>query len=73
MPSDPLLELDDITLWNTQVILHLSCARNPAVFRKKRRQYLCGLINSLDTEAGQRGLASPAPPYHTSQVRPHEL
>jgi hypothetical protein len=73
MADDPLLALDNVTLYNTTLMLHIACARNPAVFRKKRRQYLCGLIDSLQTEATNRGIDYPLPPYHSANVRPHEL
>lgn len=57
--TNPLATLTDIQLWNTQVLLGMSCARHKSVLQKTKRQYFCALQKNFKVEADLRGLPSP--------------
>ena len=69
MSFNPLSSLSDVDLWNTQVLLHLSCGRGRQPLRSKRRKYLCNLATAVETEFAHRALPSPQAPYHVSQLK----
>jgi len=66
---NPLESLSDVELWNTQLLLHLTCGRGKQPLRNKRRSFLCHLAGLVETEFTHRSLPSPQPPYHTGQLK----
>ncbi len=67
--ENPLQALTDDQLWNSQLMLVLVCAKSKSTLRKKHRVVLCNLLDPLTIEANNRGVISPAAPYHASQQR----
>jgi hypothetical protein len=60
---NPLQNLDDQDLFDTQLVLNLACGRNKSVTREKHRTHLCYLAGLLHIEADHRGKPSPTPPF----------
>lgn len=66
---NPLADLTDVQLWNTDLMLALGCGRNHSSLTRKRRQYYCLLRRNLKVEADLRGLPTPEVPYGVGQLR----
>lgn len=60
---NPLEQLDDEALFDTQLVLELSCGRAKAVLKDKHRGRLCSLAQILKDEANHRDRPSPVPPF----------
>lgn len=69
MAFNPLESLTDTELWNTQLLLHLTCGRAKTPLRSKRRKLLCNLAGLVETEFSRRALPSPQAPYHVGQLK----
>lgn len=69
MAFNPLESLSDSALWDTQLLLHLTCGRGKQPLRSKRRKFLCQLAQLVEQEFTRRSLPSPQPPYHVGQLR----
>lgn len=69
MIGHELERLTDDELWNTQLFLSVFCGRSKSSWRKKRRQYICGLFETLKLEADLRGVPSPLPPFHVGDTK----
>jgi len=66
---NPLDALTNDELWNSQLLLLLTCGRSHSPLRQKRRAYLCSLATLLKNEADHRGLPSPSAPYHPGDLK----
>jgi len=60
---NPLSELTDAQLFDTQVTLALACGRAKAAIKGKHKALICTLNLALKQEADNRGRPSPSPPY----------
>jgi len=56
VPENSLLLLDDDELEHTMLMARLICGRNPTVFKRKNRKYVCALWRILDAEKQRRSL-----------------
>jgi len=61
------LELTEAGLWNTQLMLALSCARTKTVMRKPNRVVLCNVFQLLRVEAAHLGQPVLIAPYAASE------
>ena len=69
MAFNPLESLSDVALWNTQLLLHLTCGRAKSPLKNARRKYLCTLAGLVEQEFTRRALPSPQSPYHVGQLK----
>lgn len=61
------LELTEAGLWNTQLMLALSCARTKTVLRKPNRVVLCNVFQIVKFQAVQHGQPTVVAPYAASE------
>jgi hypothetical protein len=67
--SNPLDILTNDQLWNSQLLLAITCNHTKYSPKGKRVDNLCALGNALDLEAGSRGLQSPSAPFNLGKLR----
>lgn len=61
--TNPLSQLTDQQLFDTQLTLILLCQRSKSALRQRHRTFVCGLTSILQLEADNRGKPSPQWPY----------
>lgn len=61
---DPLENLTDEDLYDSQLALYLACGKAGGVLKVKHRKHLCYLGSLLDVEAEKRSKPNPPFPWH---------
>jgi hypothetical protein len=72
-PVNPFRDVSDEQLLQLQLALALACGRSHQSLTRKRQNWFCLLGRILKIETDFRGLPTPPPPYHASNLDPLAL